>query len=355
MNPSELPSISIILTGHNEAHCIRDAIRSIFNQDYEGPVEIILSDDGSTDETFDVMQEMAAQYRGPYRILLNRNKIPLGLGFHIRQLADMASYEWILRQDGDDCSFPWRCRFFAQAVVKHPDAVMVVANKFINVYEEPGEGFEFPSFPEEPQGEIQIVYQKGAYSNASHYGGAMLIKKTALKKSRSLPMMASFEDDLMGLHIWLQGKIYEIPDIPLYYYRFAGKNICAVSSAVRFANMESAFIFEEKQVETLNQLKKSKETGLELCVDILSKNIPVFRSREELLAEIKKREDDIKNIDKQLNWWSFSFYKRWKLRGRGWQGLLHCLPQKLYLFCMVFFFKIRKIKKIICRPCFKVI
>lgn len=70
----------------------------------------------------------------------------------------MASYEWILRQDGDDCSFPWRCRFFAQAVVKHPDAVMVVANKFINVYEESGEEFEFPSFPEGPQGEIQIVY-----------------------------------------------------------------------------------------------------------------------------------------------------------------------------------------------------
>lgn len=42
MNPSELPSISIILTGHNEESSIRDAIRSVFGQDYEGPVEIIL-------------------------------------------------------------------------------------------------------------------------------------------------------------------------------------------------------------------------------------------------------------------------------------------------------------------------
>ena len=45
MNPPELPSISIILTGHNEEYCIGDAIRSVFGQDYEGPVEIILSDD----------------------------------------------------------------------------------------------------------------------------------------------------------------------------------------------------------------------------------------------------------------------------------------------------------------------
>lgn len=61
---SGTPSISIILTGHNEEYCIGDAIRSVFGQDYEGPVEIILSDDGSSDGTFAVMQEMAAQYRG---------------------------------------------------------------------------------------------------------------------------------------------------------------------------------------------------------------------------------------------------------------------------------------------------
>ena len=80
MNPPELPSISIILTGHNEEYCIGDAIRSVFGQDYEGPVEIILSDDGSSDGTFAVMQEMAAEYRGPHRVVLNRNETPLGAG-----------------------------------------------------------------------------------------------------------------------------------------------------------------------------------------------------------------------------------------------------------------------------------
>ena len=33
MNPSELPSISIILTGYNEEDSIEDAIRSVFQQD----------------------------------------------------------------------------------------------------------------------------------------------------------------------------------------------------------------------------------------------------------------------------------------------------------------------------------
>ena len=146
MNPPELPSISIILTGHNEESSIRDAIRSVFGQDYEGPVEIILSDDGSSDGTFAVMQEMAAQYRGPYRVILNRNETPLGRGPHIRQAVGLASHEWILRQDGDDCSFPWRCRLFAWAVMERPDAVAVVS-QMTSVYEEPGVAFEFPAFP----------------------------------------------------------------------------------------------------------------------------------------------------------------------------------------------------------------
>lgn len=58
-------------------------------------------------------------------------------------------------------------------------------------------------------------------------------------------MTASFEDDLMGFHAWLQGNIYEMPGISLYYYRFALKNICAVNSAFRFADMRTAAAFEK--------------------------------------------------------------------------------------------------------------
>ena len=222
MNPSELPSISIILTGHNEESSIRDAIRSVFGQDYEGPVEIILSDDGSSDGTFSVMQEMAAQYRGPYRVILNRNETPLGRGPHIRQAVGLASHEWILRQDGDDCSFPWRCRLFAWAVMERPDAVAVVS-QMTSVYEEPGIAFEFPAFPAAPREMPAVVLQAGAFSSSAHYGGSMMIRKSACEWGSSLRMTASFEDDLMGFHAWLQGNIYEMPGISLYYYRFALK------------------------------------------------------------------------------------------------------------------------------------
>ena len=268
MNSSRLPSISIILTGHNQEHCIRDAIRSVFEQDYEGPVEIILSDDGSSDGTFAVMQEMTAQYRGPYRVILNRNETPLGRGPHIRQAVGLASHEWILRQDGDDCSFPWRCRFFAWAVMEYPDAVAVVS-QMINVYEEPGVAFEFPAFPSVPREMPAVVLQQGAFSSSAHYGPAMIIRKSAYEWGNAFPITANFEDDLMAFHAWLQGNIYELPDTALCYYRFAAQNISAVSSAFRFADMQTAEAFERKDLVMLEQLKESVEAGMKLCGELL--------------------------------------------------------------------------------------
>lgn len=344
MNSPEPPSISIILTGHNEEDCIGDAIRSVFGQDYEGPLEIILSDDGSSDRTFAIMQEMAARYRGPYRVVLNRNETPLGLGPHIRQTVELATHEWILRQDGDDCSFPWRCSVFARAVTERSDAVAVVS-QMTRVYEEPGVAFEFPAFPVAPSGDLAIRLQKGTFSSTAHYGGSMMIRKSVYEWGRALPMTVSFEDDLMGFHAWLQGNIYELPDTSLYYYRFAVKNICAVNSVARFADMQTAAAFEKKDQVMKGQLKKSKEAGLELCEELLKGGPPVFRSREELLAEMEERKKMISRVDQQQNWWSYSFRRRWALRSRGWMGMVHCLPQKLYLFCMVFFFKLRKVKR----------
>ena len=64
MNPSELPSISIILTGIMKKIALKMPSERVSNC-YEGPVEIILSDDGSSDRTFAVMQEMVLQYDGP--------------------------------------------------------------------------------------------------------------------------------------------------------------------------------------------------------------------------------------------------------------------------------------------------
>ena len=68
----ERPLVTFALFSYNQEQFIRQAVESAFAQTYS-PLEIILSDDFSSDGTFEIMQEMVAAYSGPHRVVLNQN------------------------------------------------------------------------------------------------------------------------------------------------------------------------------------------------------------------------------------------------------------------------------------------
>ncbi|MDC1198093.1 glycosyltransferase family 2 protein [Algibacter sp.] len=103
----QLPLITFILFAYNQEEYIRAAVEGAFAQTYEN-LEIILSDDCSPDKTFEIMQEMASEYNGPHRIVLNTNENNLGIGAHVWKVGMMAHGKWIVMAAGDDISFPER-------------------------------------------------------------------------------------------------------------------------------------------------------------------------------------------------------------------------------------------------------
>jgi len=71
VNLSNLPLVSAIIPAYNSGPFIRDAIESVFNQTHSCErTEIIGMDDGSTDDTFDVVKE----YRGKIVYVRQDNK-----------------------------------------------------------------------------------------------------------------------------------------------------------------------------------------------------------------------------------------------------------------------------------------
>ena len=115
------PLITFILFGYNQAHFVREAIHGAFAQTYS-PLEIILSDDCSSDETFTIMTEMAQNYQGPHKIVLNRNEQNRGVGAHVNRAFGLATGEWIVTAASDDISDPGRCSRVVALASLHTNA-----------------------------------------------------------------------------------------------------------------------------------------------------------------------------------------------------------------------------------------
>ena len=108
------PLITFVVMTHNQEAFVREALLSALGQTYS-PLEILVSDDGSTDRTFEVMQEILQSYQGPHQIRVNRPPKNMGTCAHCNQVMELARGELVIIAAGDDISLPERTQIFYEA------------------------------------------------------------------------------------------------------------------------------------------------------------------------------------------------------------------------------------------------
>jgi glycosyltransferase involved in cell wall biosynthesis len=101
------PLITFAVIAFNQERFVREAVDGAFAQSYE-PLEILLSDDGSSDGTFELMSAAAGRYGGPHEVRLNRNDRNLGLAGHVNRVMELSRGELVTIAAGDDVSLPER-------------------------------------------------------------------------------------------------------------------------------------------------------------------------------------------------------------------------------------------------------
>lgn len=110
------PLVTFALFAYNQEKYVQEAVRAALAQDYR-PLQIILSDDGSTDRTFELMQDEARACPAGVDVLLNRNEPNLGVADHINKIVDMAAGEYLVMASGDDISLPERTSISVAALL----------------------------------------------------------------------------------------------------------------------------------------------------------------------------------------------------------------------------------------------
>lgn len=108
---SDKPLVTISMITYNQEQYVRDAVRGLLSQTYE-PLEIIISDDHSSDRTWDIITEEVEKYRqtnGFHRnIILNRNVENLGIVKHCNLVDTLRHGSFVVGCGGDDISLPER-------------------------------------------------------------------------------------------------------------------------------------------------------------------------------------------------------------------------------------------------------
>ena len=110
------PLASVLLIAFNQQSTVRAALEALLAQTWQ-PLEIIASDDASTDGTFEAMRQVVVAYRGPHAVRLNRNPLNLGVGAHLSHLVGLSHGDMLFVAAGDDVSLPQRCERVMQAWV----------------------------------------------------------------------------------------------------------------------------------------------------------------------------------------------------------------------------------------------
>ncbi|HME58806.1 MAG TPA: glycosyltransferase [Terracidiphilus sp.] len=120
--------VSVVMPAYNASQFISQAIESVLAQTWSD-FELIIIDDGSTDNTREIAEKYAAR-DARVRVYTQPNQ---GFALTLHRGFDLAANEWVFRMDADDLMRPNRIERQLAFIAEHPElAVASSLNHYID-------------------------------------------------------------------------------------------------------------------------------------------------------------------------------------------------------------------------------
>ena len=206
------PLVTLAVLAYQQEELVRQAIEAAFAQTYS-PLEIILSDDASSDRTYAVIEQMAAAYTGPHAVRINRNANNLGLVGHVNALFEMAAGDFVLLAAGDDVSLPQRTERVVSAFVD--DGRVMLVHTPVERIDTAGRnlGLWHPPMRGKPDDVASLAVNLGL-----HLGASAGYRKVVFDHFGRVAEAFAYEDLVLGFRARLLGELKYL-DVPLVRYR----------------------------------------------------------------------------------------------------------------------------------------
>lgn len=245
------PLVTFVLLSYNQQQYIAEAVDGALNQVYER-LQIILSDDCSTDSTFALMSGKASTYAGRHEVSLLRNSENLGLVRHFNKVMGMARGDIIVVAAGDDVSLPLRVSATVGWLGRFPKASFV---SFRDTAID-GAGFVLPGLSKEPMDEPRHVklscYIRGACPHLS--GASRGFRRSLFDVFGDIGELCPTEDTPYLLRGLMVGDGIMAPG-PGILYRWHGDNLSGPRTA-------GALSIERIKEQYLVDAARARDRGL---------------------------------------------------------------------------------------------
>ncbi len=201
--------ISICIPQYNRINYLMKSLRSIEQQTYTD-IEIIISDDCSTDNTVEQIKELSLNYKFP--IIFDRNKKNLGYDRNYRKSIEMATGDYALVIGNDDSlNKPGHVQFLVDFL--HSNNLPDIG--FCNLIEErTGGGLVKRAWGNKVIGAGPEIALKN-YSSFSFVGGLIYKRSTFLKYNTAQYDGSIYAQMYMGVYMISKGAVLFCIEEPL--------------------------------------------------------------------------------------------------------------------------------------------
>ncbi len=233
------PKVSILIPTYNQDQFIETCIISALGQTYDN-LEVIVCDDASDDATEAIARKFAATPRLRYE----RNTTNIGrVNNYRRLLNELASGEWVLLLDGDDCLVnPNYIEHAIELALSAPDVVLVfgkilqgadlaTSNVVCSVSELPSlmDGTQFflqhPPFYDVIPYHLTSLFERGAAIRIGFYRHDILSTDLESLYRLMIGHKIGYLDEVAGLWRQHEGNVSRSPS-----YHVCGKNLAVFTS-----------------------------------------------------------------------------------------------------------------------------
>lgn len=207
-----IPTVSVVMSCHNEEFYVGAAIQSILEQTYR-EFEFIIIDDASTDHTVDIIRSYCKQ---DTRIILLLNSRNLGLAASLNKGIRAAKGRYIARMDADDRSYPERLERQICFLNKNLE-VDILGTAIYRVHKRTGQSIGLHSLPEAHEDIVKNLFKKPVV-----YHPTVMVRKTVFTRlgyyNENIPWG---EDADLWYRIYDRVIFHNLPD-PLVEYKVKG-------------------------------------------------------------------------------------------------------------------------------------